>query len=252
MDLIEKVKLAPELPMGNELETIFKFQNEIEYVNTLFSPVHIKKMGNKISYYLSEAFEYHYLMIHGVNNNVPDINNKALELIYKTNLSYSKALNALIKFMASCNIGPDDILNYYETLLNELNLSDAYLFKENTLQTCMQYARHNNIQERIYNNPDINLRPIILDKPVDDNFIKACRVKDPYYLSLLSQQSWMVTYSIQRSFAQLPTDIEKDSDPFQKKVMEVWLYFFKLMDLLGHNDDSIGRIYSVYYYLKNQ
>lgn len=251
MELIKLVSEAPELNLGKELESIFTMQDALSKRDSVFKPNNSKKLTLEFLGNLSKCYRV-YIKVLKLKLNPDFDENDKVEYAYEFNNLTSSAFVNLIDLLRSVNIGPDDILNYYQTLLTELKLGDAYFFEDNILQTCMQYARHNNIMAQVYNNPDINLRPISFRVSTNENFIKAGRIINVEYSHLLSENYWAITHNTLIAHSLLPSDIEKDFTKYQNQLMEVWLYFFKLLDLLGHNWDSIGRLYSVYHYIQTK
>lgn len=231
----------PELELGNEFQQMFILSKNL-------TPGERVADLNTFQLVLGKTYNvYHDMLI--ITQTVPpnEIDDKVnLNYCIDFNFHTSLALDNLIQVMIKANITPDDILNYYEALLTEINLK-GFLFPENILLTCMQYARHNNIMAQIYNNPEINLRPSrLMDFP--DNFYRGGKVIDPVFDRLLSLQLWEIIYNITRYVS----DEGKEELDKHKKLMEVWLQFFKLLDLLGHDFDSVGRIYSVFNYTQKQ
>lgn len=251
MEIIKLVSEAPELPLGKELESIFTMQDALSKRDSVFKPSNSKKLTLEFLGNLSKCYRSYVGVLK--EKLKPDFDeNQKTQYIYEFNNLTSLAFVNLIDLLRSVNIGPDDILNYYETLLTELKLGDAYFFEDNILQTCMQYARHNNIMAQIYNNPEINLRPISFRVSTNEHFIHAGRIINVEYSHLLAENYWAITHNTLLANSLLPTDVEKDFTKYQNQLMEVWLYFFKLLDLLGHNWDSIGRLYSVYHYIQTK
>ncbi len=243
----EHVKLAPELSLGGEMEQIWKLNNQVgaKYPEDGFGDVtcFISEIG--------KAFEL-YRDVLVAKNNPEKYSSKVLEKYLLTfNYETAQAFDTLIDIFKASNIDTHDILNYYQTLMKEQGIEDSHFFEENLLKTAMGYARVCNIKETIYNNPHINLRPAVLQKEViEDNFVKAGRIIDPVYGRFITYYCWDITFWITKAINAWPHG-NKDFEKYHEYMMEAWLYFFKYLDLLGHDDDSVGRIYSVYHYVNH-
>jgi len=251
MDIKEWVAKAPELEIGKELEQIFDKQLTCSYLPSTFNRDVSLKVSRELTTSIAKCYQLYMGILKSKAN--PDLFDEAqlTDYTYKFNYEFALSFSKLIDLLRTANVNTDDILNYYETLLTQLKLSDAYFQPEDILLTAMQYGRYNNIVEQVYNNPEINLRKLNLKINLPENFLKAGRIIDPVYGQILAEGCWALTYNILISDTYLPVDIEADFEKYQNQVMESWLYFFKLADLLGHDQDSMGRIYSVYYYSLN-
>lgn len=250
MNLAEIVKEAKELPFGDDLETIFKLQNEIDYVN---SSVYNRKLTKKIGYDVVHSLNasYHiYVSMHNLSLKAEKVDSVQKDLLHSFNYEIAKSLNSIIRLLSSSNVGYDDVKNYYQTLLTELKIADVYFFKDNLMQTCMQYARYNNIMNMLYNNPDISLRPVVISGPVPDEFLRGGRILNRVYLELMRKYYWEFTSQLFLALNKLPTDIEKHFDVYQNQLMEAWLHYFAILDFLSYNHDSVGRLYSILYHIK--
>lgn len=250
MKLKELVQKAPELPLGEEFQSMFDKQAEISYINTVFSPVNIRRLNLKI---LSNLADTYKLYIDNVKLKLTPTEftpEKREAYLYKFNNNIAILVSQVIDMVRAANIGPDDIYDYYKTLLTEINLVDNYLFENNTLQTSMQYARHCNIMEQLYNNPEVSLRPAAFGDLPKDSFLMGGKILSPIYGELMSKAMWAITHNAMLAYNMLPKSVEADFDIYQKQVMETWLYIFKFLDFLGYDWDSIGRLYSVFYYSK--
>lgn len=252
MEIAELVKNAPELDLGNEMQQIFERQNKINYITTLYNKDILKPITQEVMEHLAKCYQL-YLGISRLKEKAEGFSDtEMLKYGYKFNYEFSIALSKMVDLVRAAGINEYDILNYYDTLLTQLKLKDAYFFEDNILQTCLQYARHNNIGDQIYNNPMLSLRPIKYKFEGSENFLKAGRILNPLYANLFAENCWATSYNLLLSSSNIPENIESDFERYQNQIMESWLHFFKLADLLGHDWDSIGRIYSVYYYSQTQ
>lgn len=255
MNSIEKLlKETPELgveTIGKELEVIYKMQAEISYVSSVYKPTVHRKLVLLITGNLSTIRSLYAKKLTSLLE--PQVTDKLISgnnYQYNINFEIGKAIGNFIDLMSATNIQPDDILNYYETLLSSLKLADAYLLGDNILGTAFQYGRHCNVMARVYNNPEVNLRPAIRDIPTDDDFFKACRILNEGYKDVMDKCLLDTSFSLIEAYKLLPKSIEGNFDPYQNWIMESWLQFIKLLDLLVVDNNSFGRLYSVYYQSK--
>jgi len=253
LSLMEEIKKlvseAKELPLGNELEMIF--ENEKSDINPrlIYDIKEVKEHFYQLMVHCTEAHSIYIDFMEKSLNNQGSMETKQ-EYLYNFNWEITLALSRLVSLIMYSDIKYNDIKNYYETLLNEYKLSDAYFFEKNMVQTCSQYARYNNINEGIYNNPDFNLRPIVIRNDFNDElFISGGKILNPNYSLYLASNLWQFNMAIIKSFNYLDQK-HPDFEKYNKQLMEGWLRFFKLLDLLGHTAESIGRLYSVFIHVK--
>jgi hypothetical protein len=248
MEIQQLVKEAPELDFGNELSQIFIKQSEISYISSVYDPRVNRKTMLSFLGNISKAYGlYMGILMAKANPELYDGYDKN-KYLYNFNFEIATSLANLIDFVSSVNIGEADINNYYENLLTQLKLDEGFYFPNATLKTCMAYARLQNIRDQVYNNPEVNLRPVVRYNGKDDNFIKAGRIIDEVYANILQLNCWAISHNSILSNLMIPKSIEQSFDQYQNQLMAIWIFYFKLLDLLGHDDDSVGRIYSVYYY----
>lgn len=252
------VEEARELFGGDELREIFSFAETHFKKEDLGKLDLISKALNEFSWSLNLPYKsYKVNLKHWLSGEL-NVEEK-LHYVYQFNLDLSKTLDKLINVMVLSNVGPDDILNYYETLLKEWKMEDAFLFEKDVLQTVCQVSRYHNVLLKIYNNPDVNLRINVYREEIkamgisdSESFIKGGIILNDGFLGLLIQQMWDITYNINK--LQLTfQDIELNPDTidlFHKQLMEIWLHYFRMLDLTGHDANSIGRLYSVINHIK--
>lgn len=202
----------------------------------------IRNTWNNVCFNLASMFEAYSMATQLTTiNKVDGVNN----LVYITNLHTGAAIKSYIEFMNNFLIDFPSMVNYYEKMLEDKKLKDTYFFEDKMIQTVLGFARYNNIMGMIYNNPEINLRPRHLPKDVDDQFIKAGRILNPILLDFVSRDLWQLT-----CYGSLALGRINNLKEAHLKVMEGWLYLMKVMDMMGHNWDSLGRVYSVYKHYK--
>jgi hypothetical protein len=234
----EIVNSTPEVELGCELTSILSPISDTKrsYINTPLPA-------------LSEAYSRYTWALDKISNNDNEFDgNLRMNYLLNFNLAMGESLYALSILVTSANIDESSVINYYETLLKERGLYDAIFFNGHPIQTVMNYARNNNIMAQVYNNPDLNLRPIKLGVHQGDNFYKGGKIITPVYTQIYGEQLWQVTHAL-NSLSSIPA--LSDTQKYQESIMELWLQFFKLMDLLGYCWDSVTRVYSVYHNLRN-
>lgn len=247
------VKDAPDMPIGAirlELEWLFEKQSTISYVSSVYKPQVHRKLALLIMGNLSNIRNLFYKKLKSIEESAfTDKQVVNEEFTYNANFEVAKALSNFIDLMSATNINPDDIKNYYETILTALKLDDAFMF-DSTLATAIQYGRYCNIQDHVYNNPEVNLRPSVRTFDLVDSFNRGCRIVNHGYLTILDKSLLDNSFSLIEAYKVLPKSIEGNFDPYQNWVMESWLQFIKLIDLLGLDVDALCRVYSVYYFDK--
>lgn len=258
MEVRNLVEKAPELDISNELSQIFTLGK------SCIDPADIGNL-DKIRLALHDMTKnlilpwdcYKFNLIIFINNDNKTSENK-IKYLFQFNYELSKTFDKLINLMVLSNVGADDILNYYETLLTEMQLKDTFFFPENALQTITQFSRHCNILLKIYNNPEVNLRPNIYNEEAKslgigdaESFIKSGRILNDGFLGLLTQQMWDTSFYFNKLALLMDNyDPSTDQKTFHLFLMEGWLHYFRMLDLLGNDWDSIGRLYSVINYIK--
>ncbi len=242
MTLPEQVEKAPHLQLGvDELYQMFA----LAYLPSAQDLLALKYKITDLHIALSNKFASYQRVI---SLNQIDNKDKEIEsLVYETNLSDGKCLFTFIELLCLSGIGFNDVKNYYESLLVNLKLDDAYFFADNMSKTCTAYARHNNIQDHLYNNPEINLRPRHLPGEVNESFILSNRIFDIVLLDILAKDLWKIMLHLGNALNNI-----KDSKKYQIELMESFLRLFKSFDMVGHNADSTGRVFSVYNFIINQ
>lgn len=168
-----------------------------------------------------------------------------LENLVKLNKRIPKLVKDIIKISLKINIHSDDIARYYEKLLEEQNLMDAYFFSKNQLKTTMSYSKHLNIYGDSVGFQHLSFN-IISQMPHQDRVdTQAGRLISDEVNQIYKLQMWDLINSI-LSFKQLISD-ESSMTNIHLQFMECWLYLFKLLDSMGCTDDSIFGMFNLTY-----
>lgn len=203
---------------------------------------------------LSEAYEIYCKMVtlqYQQQGDTVKTKEYLVDMLYKYNEELADILHFSLEIMLYSNINPDDINVYYRTLLQELGLDESYYFDGNTLSTILQYARHCNIQRRIYSDKQFRLSYCIIKKDeLKDDFICGGRYLSPVLQTENAIQLWDIThqYSLARNMLKKKpwrsSGIEVDYAKFQEQIMEGFLNLMRYMDLVGMTEDSILTVYT--------
>lgn len=172
-----------------------------------------------------------------------------IKTLYMTNQKLGQSLHYLVSLLYYSNINPSDILSYYNDLMTDMNLKETSFVDGDVLATAMKYGRYCNLADHIFNNPYLP-RNKFINQPTDD-FIGAGRIITPEVCEIVKTQLFELLYYCTRIDINFtngnPLQISNTIDikELHLKVMEIWLHFFKLTDLLGYEETHIGRIYMV-------
>lgn len=158
-----------------------------------------------------------------LGSNLLDINNQL-----------GSSIKIFIKILGKSGIEIEDIFRYYDRLLNELNLADAYFFESNLLKTIFCFARHINIQH-----DNMGYERVSFNIPVtpDNAFTKGCRLVSEEMRFAIFQSNMLVCQ-------QLITTLSHTKDPelFQMQLMEALIHIFNYYDLVGLSEESLLEI----------
>lgn len=266
MNAIEAIKEVKPILWGEELSSIFKGQNELISLITIGveglpkppidlstkeSQILIRDFINRTTEELSEAYAVYEEMVNLNDSSTKDDEtfNKLKSLLYNFNEKISDSLHFLIELLIYSNIDEDDIQRYYDILLGELNLKDVILF-ENMGKTIFAYARHINVyHNQLYHGSELKRKPF-LQHP-EDQFLQGGRLLNADMLEIVKTFSWDIVHNLQlaagflKNKAWKNTFSEIDIDSYHKQIMEAFLSYFVLMDILGYNEEGLARIYAV-------
>ncbi len=266
-DIKEEVPLLIVME-GKGLEKIFELQKILldhytaieklpKYpidIDSKINQVLIKDFISRITEELAEGFESYEEMVEGWESNLQFLKNTEeqedlIPHLQNFNEEIADALHFMVELFIYCNIGPDDIAQYYTRLLQDLNLYDAFYFKTDILGTTMQYARHCNIQRNLYNTAEFNSPKVISDKDLKDEFLRGGRKISTTIADEHKKQLWDITYhfnlarNMLKNKAWKQTQVMTDQKRFQYQLMEGFLHFFRYLDFIGMDSDSIFTIY---------
>lgn len=183
---------------------------------------------------------------------IPQIPEKEkLEYLYSFNMSMGHTLKCLIDLTLLSKLNNQDIHNGFVKLCRDRNIES--LVSSQQIDTLMSFARYVNIQQQVYNNPDVHLRPIVhfqaqkdFDLPVDEPFLHAGKIVNQSYLTVYNQHIvniLMCIYELHRSL--IVDEIKLDREMYSEKVLQLWVNVLAMFDGLGHDWNSIQRIYAV-------
>jgi hypothetical protein len=170
----------------------------------------------------------------GVIANSDDFLPQMTDNILGLNNILGKSLKDIISILIHANIDSDDIMRYYEKLLNERNLQEAYFFEKNILKTVFCYARHCNIYDSEFFISRSNFKIPI--KP-DTTYNRAGRVLGIDIQIIISNSIGQITNELFR------TRELGDFNSFQHGLMGIFLRIMALYDLLGLEEESLLEIY---------
>jgi len=182
--------------------------------------------------------EYYSMNLELLNNENTKLDSRVLEI----NSNLSLLLGHHLGLSLQLQIPFDELSIFIKNEMDSKNITDNYYFGDSMMKTYTGYVRYLNILAGVYNNPAINLRPVKTSKELDDNFYKGGRICNDEYIDVL--KGYLMDYLIHLS---LRVDIETETPT----TLGIWyskltIYLFRVFDLLTHDGDSIGRLYSVW------
>lgn len=244
----------PDLELMAEFEEMFKKTWEPDMKDIIGSHLAIRNAISQIHYGLGEVASLYCRFLDKVEQvtifQIPD--NEKLRYLYDINLSMGNVVMELVKLTLLSKMNNRDIHNGFTNLCNRYQ-SEYLVTEEHQLQTLTKFARFVNIQQQVYNNPEINLRPIVhyqaqaeFDLPVDEPFLLAGKIVNQSFLGLLHRYVFnvtMCTYELVRSLEL--DEMKLDNQVYSEKVLQLWLNLFAMLDGMGYDWNSIQRIYTV-------
>lgn len=248
----------PELEMFYELRQMFKLafyeitnqglSTKLEDEETIN-----KTLGDLINSLGNGAIIYSRFLRVVEETPLPLIKEKdKLEYLYNFNLNMAKTVNELIRLSVFCMVNNEDIHNGYTNLCREFELEEMAT-QDHQLGTLMSFSRYTNIQSQVYNNPEVNLRPAIyiqaendFDIPTSEAFFTAGKILNSSFLMLYQERIFNIIMACTEFKNSLSLgEIKKDNKIFSEKILQLWVNIFSMLDVMGHNWDSVQRIYSV-------
>ncbi len=175
-----------------------------------------------------------------------------LEYLYSFNLSMGKSIKHLIDLTLFSKLNNQDIHNGFTNLCNQYQV-EYFITNEHQIQTLTKFARFVNIQQQVYNNPDVNLRPIVhyqahkdFDLPADELFLSAGKIVNGNYLLVYHRHIFNIMMCCSELSRSLElNEIKQDNKIFGEKVLQLWVNIFTMLDGFGYDWNSIQRIYIV-------
>lgn len=256
-DKFKALEKFDELELFGELKEMFKLASEeIKDISQVYEPEICHKTIANLLYNVGESSFIYCRFLDGIESvqltDIPEKNK--LNYLYEFNLSLAKGIKELVRLTIFSKLNNLDIHNGYSNLCKNYEVED-FITEDHHLKTIMAFSRFINIQYQVYNNPEISLRPMIyiqaendFDIPPSELFFKAGKVLNQTFLPVYHR----CVFNIVQCCTQLSTSIRlsektKDNHVYSEKVLNLWVSIFTLMDVLGHDWDSIQRIYSVIY-----
>jgi len=239
IDKYIKIEKMPEYPVDIDIKE-----------NQIFLKDLIARIGEE----LSEGFESYQAMVEYYDYNIEQRGEdkpEEVDLIphlQNFNEELADALHFLIELFIVCNIDADDIVVYYDKLLDELGI-DAIKFESDPMSTIMGYARHCNVQAGLYNTVEYSGPRVIHNNDLKDEFLRGGRTLSPDVMREQKCQLWdtMHQFNLARNMLKnkpwKQTEMRTDENRFQHQLMEGLLHFMRYLDFIGMTEQSIFTIY---------
>jgi hypothetical protein len=170
--------------------------------------------------------------------------------LWEFNMKLMEALGIWVDILDSMEITSQDIVSYYKTLMKERNLYEAYNFDDG-LRFSFIYGRHTNAyDERISGRGGFNIVPA---NEVKNDYRRgfAGRIIDRERVMVYEQNIWQMVksvYDFVNHFHKSGSQISS----IREKAMIVWLYIFKIFDLLDLEADACYHYFYTFYQNKNE
>lgn len=253
---MELLKLEP-WNQGKLMEGIFKYQKNImdEYVRKGMLPKYpidptydrinqafTKKVLGWITEEIAETSTQYQQVVDEYKNN-PDRGSVLPKLLNETFIEFADALHFVVELLVYSNIEPEDMLAYYEALAAQRNLD--FFITDDALTTSDNYAQHTNV----FDDPIRIARKLAVPIQLDHGIIEP-RVSDE--LELVVQlglweavRAFSMTGNLLKKRDWSVAERETPLNAYNLKLMEAWLYFMKVANLMGFTAKSL-----YYYYEK--
>lgn len=257
---IKQLAKIPDLELLQELQEMFKLSWDKDKKGEPKDPVIIAGYLHALPLLLGEGAGNYLRFLDKVEQhsliNIPE--KGKLQYLYEFNLGNGNLLRNLVGLTLASKLNNQDIYNGFIGLCN--NYQVDYLIHENQLNTITNFSRFINIQQQVYNNPDVNLRPIVqyqvskeFDLPADELFLHAGKIVNQSFLGLYHRYVFnilMCCHELNRSLNL--GEIELDNQIYNEKIVQLWANIFAMLDGLGHDWNSIQRIYAVTFNISNE
>ena len=188
-----------------------------------------------------------------------DISEKErLEYLYSFNYSVGITLGNLVYLTILSKLNNQDIHNGYTNLCNNYKV-EYFITDCQQIHTITKFSRFINIQSQVYNNPEINLRPIVnyqaqvdFDLPSSELFLVAGKIVNHSFLGLYHRYIFNLLMCCEELMRSIElNEIKLDNQVFSSKVLQLWVNTFTMLDGFGYDWDSIQRVYAVAYKIRN-
>ena len=244
----------PDLELLAELEEMFKLTWEPDMKDILGDRLAISRTIDSIHYQLGMAGTIYTKFLDKVESSTIQsiAENQKLSYLYELNSTMGYLLRELVYLTLLSKMNNEDIHNGFTNLCHDYQ-SEHFITEMQQLQTLTKFARFVNIQQQVYNNPEINLRPIVhyqaqkdFDLPANEPFLQAGKIVNISFLQLLHRYVFnltLCTYELKRSLDL--GEMKLDNKIYSGKVLQLWLNVFTMLDGMGYDWESIQRIYAV-------
>lgn len=253
-DKLKQLAKIPDLELMKELEEMFSIAWEDRYAVPVGDADVIGKHLNQVLLSLGNTGGIYVRFLDKVEQltlvAIPE--KDKLQYLYDLNYSVGRMLRHLIDLTLFSKLNNQDIHNGFTNLCNKYQV-EYFITEEQPIQTVTKFARFVNIQQQVYNNPDVNLRPIVqyqahkeFDLPADEPFLVAGKIVNQSFLGVYHRHVFNImlcAYELHRS-TELD-EIKKDNQVFSDKVLQLWVNVFALLDVMGYDWNSIQRVYKV-------
>lgn len=182
-----------------------------------------------------------------VNDDLRKLIGKLNEPLIEYTNELADALHFFVELLICVGIDANEMLDYYKVTLEEKNLSEA-LMTEDALLTSMRYARHINITET----PILHLKQQAY-KVINQSDYEKLHIGGwflhPELIPFFDSYNWSVTKNLKLAGHKLKKkawrvkEIETELRPFYSNIMEAWIYFTLLLDMIGMDEKSIYTRY---------
>lgn len=175
-----------------------------------------------------------------------------LDYLYKFNMYTGEMLRTLVELTLVSRLNNQDIHNGFSGLAKLYEMEDIITDKHE-LKTLLSVARFINIQFQIYNNPDINLRPMIrfsseseFGVSMNDQFLKCGRIINNSFITEAYRASAVILIAVSKlKRSHDLKEYEFDKEVYDKILLNLWVAIMVLLDLFGHDWDSAQRVFAV-------
>ena len=264
MDIRDIKENPPMIEDGTGLSKIFQMQRELlgHYMKIEGMPPYpialnskedqllIKDFIGRVIEEMAEGMEsFGEMIVIVLGNN--DEEKMLINHLQNFNEEMGDSLHFLVELLIYANIDENDIAKFYELKLKKENLTDIYGYGgEDTLKTCLAYARYTNLKANFFDADYKLAKRIMSDEEITEKeYLRAgSRISRNIYINM-EILMWRVTYwlNISRNFLKnkpwKQTNMLTDTKRFHEAVMSAWFAYFELMDYIGMTPWSLFTVY---------